>query len=248
MQDFIHIIHSDFSRNVGKDLAWFQYRLSILENYTLRSLKGQTNQNFYYVVYLRKCFPEELVPTLKKILTESGLKHALIYYDKEDDIKKQITEHFPTAKYIYATRIDSDDMFHKDAVAEIQSYKFEWRRALVYQHGYCYDCINKKMRNHVVPCPPFHTVMYPYETYLNLDEATKYRGTHSGHDTIVSGMNSIILSKGKYIVLFHDMNNRSRYQEYDRPELKSIEYSQHAIILQDFNINENIWKELNKKI
>lgn len=249
MQEFIHIIHSDFSRNVGKNLDWFKYRLKVLENYTLKSLIGQTNKNFYYVVYLRKCFPEVLVPELKRILVDSGLNHSIIYYDKENDIRNRITTDFPEAKYIYATRIDSDDMFQKDVVEEIQSYKFEWRRALIYQRGYCYDCINKKMRHHLVSCPPFHTVMYPYETYLDLETAAEYRTTSGGHDTIISGMNSIILSDNKYIVLFHDMNNRSRYQEYpNRPDLKRIEYEDHAKILQEFNTNEEVWNELKKTI
>ena len=85
MKNFIHIIHSDFSRSINKDFEWFEYRLKILENFTLKSLVGQTNKDFYYVMYLRECFPEKLVPELKRILIDSDLKHSIIYYDKETD-------------------------------------------------------------------------------------------------------------------------------------------------------------------
>jgi len=243
MRNFIHIVHSDYSRNVGKNFDWWVYRLKIMKNFTIESLKNQTVKNFYYVIYLRKCFPDVLVPELKKILEESGLKHLIIYYDKENDIRKQITDNLPKTDYIYATRIDSDDLFHKDAVKEIQSYGYEYRRALIYQSGYCYDCINHRMRHHLMSCPPFHTVMYPYETYLDLDTAAAYRTTSGGHDTIISGMNSIILSEDKYIVLFHDSNNRSRYTERTEHHFRTIPKEQHAKILKDFNININTYQE-----
>lgn len=248
MKNFIHIIHSDFSRNVNKNFDWWVYRLKILENFTLKSLQNQTNKDFYYVMYLRRCFPEKLVPELKRILKSSNLRHSIIYYDKENDLRNRINADFQKAKYIYATRIDSDDLFHKEAVEEIQSHEYSYRRALIYQKGYCYDCINKKMRHHVMPCPPFHTVMYPYDIYLDLDTAAKYRATTSGHDTIISGMNSVILSSDKYIVLFHGHNNRSRYTEPAKVGFETILYSEHENILKDFNINENTWEELKIKI
>lgn len=244
MKDFIHIIHSDFSRNIGKDLKWFEYRLKIFENFTLRSLVNQTNDDFYYVMYLRKCFPEKLVPQLKGVLMQSGLRYLIIYYDKENDLKKKITTSLPNAKYIYDTRIDFDDLFHKDAVKEIQSYKFKWRRALIYQKGFCYDCVNKRMRYHFIDCPPFHTIMYPYEIYLNINTASEYRGTINGHDTVKAGMNSVILSPNKYIVLFHGKNNRSRYTEKIEKHLRTIQQEDHENILKNFNITQETWEEL----
>lgn len=245
MKNFIHIIHSDFSRKVGgKNIDWFKYRLKILENFTLKSLVNQTIKNFYYVIYLRRCFPEALVLELQKILNNSGLRNAIIYYDKENDIKNKISSYFPKSKYIYATRIDSDDLFHKDVVREIQSYQFKRRQALIYQRGYCYDCINKKMRHHLMSCPPFHTIMYPYELYLDLNTAAEYRGSSGGHDTIISSMNYTVLEPYKYIVLFHGLNNRSRYVEKNEYDFRTIPREEHNKILKDFNISEQTWNEL----
>jgi len=243
MKEFIHIIHSDFTRNVGKTHDWWEYRLKILENYTIQSLRNQTNKNFHYVIYLKQCFPEDLVSDLENILERSDLKHSIIYYDKEGDLEKRIRTEIGEAKYIYETRIDSDDLYHKEVVEEIQKHEFSWRRALIYQSGYCYDCINKKMRHHFMSCPPFLTIMYPYEIYLNFDKAVEYRNSPGGHDTIIRNMNPVILSDDRYIVLFHDQNNRSRYTERTEHKFRTIPETEHENILKDFNINSNIYFE-----
>ncbi len=245
MKNFVHIIHSDFSRKVfGHDTDWFEHRLKILENFTLKSLENQTNKDFYYVMYLRKCFPESLLPKLDKILERSSLRSFIIHYDVDNDLREKITNNLPKVDYIYATRIDSDDLFHKDAVKEIQSYEFSPRRALIYQEGYCYDCVNKKMRHHLMPCPPFHTIMYPYDIYLDLESAAKYRSSTGGHDTVISAMNSIILSEGKYIVLFHGQNNRSRYTERAEHAFRTVPSEEHYNILKDFGIDENTYSKI----
>ena len=243
MKAFIHIIHSDFTRNVKKTHDWWVYRLKILENFIIQSLINQSNKEFCYVIYLKKCFPDDLVPVLRNILERSGLKYSIIYYDKEGDIENRIKNDFGEAKYIYSTRIDTDDLFHKDVVKEIQEYDFSWRRALIYQSGYCYDCVNKRMRHHYMICPPFHTIMYPYEIYIDIKKEEEYRNSKGGHDRIIHDMNSVILSDNKYIVLFHNQNNRSRYTEKNELKFINIPENEHENILKDFNINSNTYFE-----
>lgn len=245
MKEFIHIIHSDLTRNVKKTHDWWVYRLKILENFTIQSLINQSNKNFYYVIYLKvkESLPQDLVLELKNILERSGLKYSIIYFDIEKDIETKIRSDFGEAKYIYATRIDSDDLFHKDVVEEIQKYEFSWRRALIYQSGYCYDCVNKKMRHHFMNCPPFLTIMYPYEIYVDVDKAIEYRNSPGGHDTIIRNMNPVILSNNKFVVLFHGQNDRSRYTEKNEPGFLTIPENEHESILKDFNITPNTYFE-----
>jgi len=242
MKNFTHIIHSDYSRNVGKNFDWWVRRLKILETFTIQSLKNQTNKNFYFVMFLRRCFPENLLPELKRILKDSKLKTEIIYYDKPNDIKEKITSLFPKTDFIYDTRIDSDDLFHKDAVKEIQSHTPELRKALIYQAGYCYNAIENKMRNHLMKCPPFHTIMYPYESFLTLEKMNEYKNTTRGHDQVISVFNSVILSSGKFIVLLHGNNNRTRYSEPERKGCEIIETNKINNILKDFGINSKTFK------
>jgi len=241
MRDFIHIIHSYFTRNVKKTHGWWEYRLKILENFTIQSLINQTNQNFYYVVYLKNCFPKDLIPELKNILERSGLKYSIINYDNKGELENKIRTEIGEAKYVYATRIDSDDLFYKDVVEEIQKYDFSWRRALIYQSGYCYDCVNKKMRHHFMHCPPFSTIMYPYELYIDFDKSIEYKNSPGGHDAIIRKMDPVILSPNKYIILFHKQNNRSRYIEKNEPQFRSIPKDMHEEILKNFNVTINTY-------
>jgi hypothetical protein len=243
MLNFTHIVHTDYSRNVGKNFDWWVYRLKILENFTIQSLKNQVNKNFYFAVFLRKCFPAVLIPELERILRDSGLKTLIMFYDRPTDIHEKITSAFPRTDFIYDTRIDSDDLFHKDAIQEIQSYEPKLRRALIYQSGYCYNALENKMRKHLMVCPPFHTVMYPYESFLSVEKMSEYKNTTKGHDQVVSALDSIILSSGKYIVLFHDNNNRSRYTEPERVGFERIETEKINEILKGFGINSNTFKD-----
>jgi hypothetical protein len=243
MKEFIHIIHTDFTRNVNKTHDWWEYRLKILENFTIQSLLNQTNKDFYFVMYLKKCFPDDLVPKLKEILEKTGLRYSIIYYDKEGDLENRIKTDFGEAKYIYATVIGSEDLLHKDVVEEIQKYEFSWRRALIYQSGYCYDCVNNKMRHHFMNCPPFLTIMYPYETYIDFDKSIEYKNSPGGHDTIIRNMNPVILSDDKYIVLIHGQNNRSGYIDKDEYIFRKIQETEFESILKNFNITPNTYLE-----
>jgi hypothetical protein len=250
MKEFIHIIHSDFTRNVRhKPPEWWPYRLKILENFTLASLKNQTEKDFYYVMYLRRgtsstgmIFPDECLPLLKNILDRSGLRYSIIYEDAEEEIGVKIMKDFPEAKYVYATRIDSDDMFHRDAVKEIQSHEFGWRRALVYQKGYYYDCVNKQMRDIWSVCPPFFTVIFPYAAYLTTETIEKYKDAPEGHDQIIHKMNSITLSENKFMVLIHGKNNRSTFSDPGE-NVSFVPIEQHKEILENFGITENTYFE-----
>lgn len=242
MKEFIHIIHSDFTRDVKKPLDWWPYRLKILENFTLQSLKNQTEKDFYYVMFLRKCFPVIFLPDLKAVLDRSGLRYSIIYEDTENEIRNRITTDFPETKYIYATRIDSDDMFHKDVVAEIQTHEFRMRGALIYQKGFYYDCVNKQMRHIWSVCPPFHTIMYPYEIYLDINTIEKYKDTPHGHDEVYRQMSSIVLSENKYMILIHDKNNRSTFSDPGE-NVSFVPFEQYKEILENFGITENTYFE-----
>ena len=48
------------------------------------------------------------------------------------------------------------------------------------------------------------------------------------------------------MILLHGQNDGSRYTEVDKPDFRTIHYEEQAAILQDFNITEKTWKNLNK--
>lgn len=48
-------------------------------------------------------------------------------------------------KTVYITRIDSDDMFHKDVIREIQQQPFRERGILIYSKGYLFTYRNQSI-------------------------------------------------------------------------------------------------------
>ena len=242
----IHIIANEFSRGIGQTLEWWKYRLSIYENYTLKSIVNQTNKNFYLIMTVDNRFP--LYNELKTILDKSGLHYLLVNNSVDNDLIEKI-KMLPDFEYAYITRIDSDDLFRKDVVDEIQKYEYSWRRALVFQKGYCYNCVDKKLQHYKVMSPPNSTIMYPKEIFLDVEKSREYMNIH-GHDQVFSQMNSLILTENKYMVLVHNHNRRTIYVDDERVEELQrfpIPENEHENILKDFNINSNThkktWKE-----
>lgn len=242
----LHIVGNEFSRGIGHSLEWWKYRLSIYENYTLRSLMNQTNKNFYILMTLDNKFP--LREELTVILEKSGLKY--IIFDKSSDhFEEVIQREAPPFDYVFATRLDSDDLFRNDAIDEIQQYDFIHQGALVHQKGYCYNCVDKKLQHYFVQSPPTSTIMYTKEIFLSDDRRREYTNSR-GHDQVFSQMNSIVLTENMYMILIHEHNRRSVYLEGEQAkqlDRHTIVDSEHDSILKDFNISsltyEKTWKE-----
>jgi hypothetical protein len=243
LTNFVHVIYSQFTRPTRRDMQWWKHRLQIFENFTIQSLKNQTNQNFYFVLYVCKKLPDILLPEFEKVLKNSKLKSKIVYIEDENKVKKELNDFLPISSFVYATRIDSDDLLHKDATSEIQQHCFAWRRALVFQAGYYYDCVDNRMRHHLKNSPPFHTIMYPYDIYLDLTASKEYRQT-SGHDTVQGRMNSVILSENKYMLLLHGRNNSGRYSEPDKKGFEPIEKEKYDDILKDFGVSSKTYQTI----
>lgn len=93
---------------------------------------------------------ETLLPRLTEALQE--LKEAI-----GDDYE-----------WVYMTRIDSDDMFHREAVNLIQSREPRERKALVFDNGYIYNVQTGQIAEWNPPTnPPFHTIIFPGRVFFN---------------------------------------------------------------------------------
>lgn len=241
----MHIIHSGFVRRIfSAGSGWWEYRFKIFEHYTLKSLLNQNNQNFYYLMNISKAFPMQFYDELNGILERSGLTYIIANRSNMGELKEKVTATFPKSKYIYATRVDTDDLLHKSAVDEIQSYPFDWRRALVYQKGYLYDCVENNLRHYFAKSPPFTTTMFPRDIFLDRGKLVKYLAFKGSHDRVFDAMESLVLSENKYIVLYHkrNKNERSRDTHVLRKDLL-IDKSLHSSIIENFGISEDTYEK-----
>lgn len=111
---FKHYIITRFNFGIydRKDAGeWMEYRIGLFEQYTLPSIKAQTNKNFTWVL----CFDER---TPGKIICKYDyLDNVEIFYGRGKDwIKQKPAE----TDWIITSRIDNDDFYHKDFVQNIQ--------------------------------------------------------------------------------------------------------------------------------
>lgn len=275
-----HIIAIPFTGvGVGggfKSQRWFEHRVDIFKNYTLKSLANQTNKDFMLWLWFR---PEEtnnpLMPEIIRMLDDSGLNYCisfdgLLYHDdkfthqnlktklrnfakmvwdgySEKDLKplsqlwkytweeknKTLPDRLAHAleilrrgirddyDWIYLTRIDSDDMFHKEAVNLIQSRKPGYRKALVMDKGYMYNTVTTQLAEWLPPTnPPFHTIIFPANLFFDPREHLSYYGTFKSHEDIPHVFQAETLDLYKYCVTAHGKDHIST--AWDVPLAKRV--------------------------
>lgn len=95
---------------------WIDSRLSVFMQYTLKSLKAQTNQDFLTLI--------SYDPSTKELIDQ-----ALGQYDRlPDNVKfvadmdEHICEGLEDYDYLYLARIDSDDMYRKSFIQQLHDY------------------------------------------------------------------------------------------------------------------------------
>ena len=109
---------------------------------------------------------------------------------------------------MYVTRIDSDDMFHKEAIEEIQAETREPGTALVYTKGYVYNAETREYAEwNPKTNPPFHTIIFNerdfFDPWLYLKTMKGYRS----HEDVPKAFKVKVLSDGKYCVVVHGKGN-----------------------------------------
>jgi len=242
----LHIIGNEFTRNIQHPDSWWDYRLNIYEQFCLNSIKNQSNKNFVILMSI-DWVSEHIQNRIKIILDKSNLKYILRNV-KETSISESLKDYSKEYDTIYYTRIDSDDLFHKDVIDIIQKSNYTDRRALIFQKGYCYDCKENRLRHYFMPSPPFSTIIYPMKIFLDEQKQQIYKNFKS-HDTLIYAMAYKILPENKFIVNVHDTNRITKYtNNIEMPakyiEKQEIDADMIDFILKDFNINSNTYKKI----
>ncbi|MFS0907610.1 glycosyltransferase [Priestia aryabhattai] len=183
---------------------WIDKRISIFMNYTLKSLKNQTNQDFIaYVVYHIKS---------KNLIEQALAKHpplpSNIHFIPDGNYEVKVKEIIKNYKYFYELHLYSDDMYHKTFVEKLQNYKHKSQTAvLICQNGYIYDSINNRLAKYFNFSSSFNCFVYSVEDYLK------------GHRHKVVGWVTAIrlphekLEKPNYINHCHDTNSAFYFEE-----------------------------------
>lgn len=197
-----HIIYIPFT-GVGTNKIltdeWLKDRIEIFKNYTLKSLLNQTNPEFMvWLSFRQEEKDSQLVADLEVYLTQQRVRYictfnGLIYFDdKNVEANKSLKYRLSLSlaelpqyesEKIYLTRIDSDDMFHKEVVQLIQHFKPA--KALTLSLGLVYNKdTNEVAEWNPLTNPPFYTIIFPREVFFNAQKHIDWYEGFKSHEDI----------------------------------------------------------------
>lgn len=250
-----HLVYTPFT-GLGKpgfkSDEWYKKRIEIFKENTLKSLQNQTDQFFVHWISFR---PEEQKNNLTKQLFSylCGVKWRTIFtfgglcwWDDKyrfDKLYKRLKDTLPSlveivgdARYVYETVLASDDMYHKDVIESIERQPFAYKRALVHWTGHIRDIKNNRIaewnpeQGHL---PPFYTIMYPADVFLNPRKHFDYLNGFKSHEDIERIFDCVRMPDWRYCVNIHG-NNLSTFWDWEKDGEKHI----HPYIGRELNEKE----------
>jgi len=176
---------------------WVDFRLDWFHRYTLRSLLNQTFRDFRIFV---QC-GERHRPRLEAYPWSGDV--TVCFNRGRDEYARIDTD------YLSVTRIDSDDLFHRDNMAEVRDNLIEaaGQRWLCWKTRMVWDVVNGYLTSdHKRPSSPFFTHIFPRKMYKdwNLFQARHFLA-HG-----VSGAGDLWakpLSRKRVVVVKHGWNH-----------------------------------------
>ena len=122
--------------------------------------------------------------------------------------KIQSIQPFRDTSYIFLSRIDSDDMFHKDYAKKVQEF-YPFEGAIVCKNGYIYNAQTKELAEwNPETNPPFHTIIMRSSTFFNPIAHIQFYNGYKSHEDIpkvakvlkvLEGNNYCVTVHGKHI-------------------------------------------------
>lgn len=210
--------------------AWYEKRASLIERFTIPSLKNQTDQDFLWWLTFR---PEELMnPVTKRIaqaLTKSGVPNLMSFNGTmftEDravwhnvDLPERLSVCLPEVKkmvgdatHIYETNLDSDDMLHKDFVKLVKSKKYRRQGALFMRRGFAYNTQGRIADWFNPIAQQNYTIMFPEKTYFDPEKRLKYLKGFKTHEEVPKLFRAEELPAGMFCTVIHGDNITTIWQ------------------------------------
>lgn len=227
-----HFLYCPFTglglRNGYRGDQWLKNRIKVFNSFTLPSILNQTNRNFVLWVSWR---PQERsnpivqdfyqglqgIRDLVTVFTYGGL---CFWDDKygddiasgllKDHLRATLPELEPycsDAEYVYMTIQPSDDMYLSDSVDQIQKSLYRWKGAVGWEKGYIMSTATKEIAEYNPnTLPPFATIMFPKDQFLNPAYHYAYTGPYKSHEYVKGTMTFTPLSGRGFVVGTHGEN------------------------------------------
>jgi hypothetical protein len=131
---------------------WLEHRFMLFERYCLPSILGQTNQDFIWFIRYDPDAAGDCGGRLARYAAYRNLRPiAKIWYATA--IQREIS---PDTECVVTTRIDTDDAFHREVMADIQrNVRPGMTEFINFQNGYVYEHASGLVRPRDYPDSPF---------------------------------------------------------------------------------------------
>lgn len=119
---------------------WLNNRFYLFENYCLPSVKNQTNQNFVWCVFFDVETPQKYRERIEMIFENSSNFYPVFIEDIDSlnhSFKSFINNSLAEGEDVITTRLDNDDLIHKDFIKTIQIlYEQKGKGVIDFKNGY----------------------------------------------------------------------------------------------------------------
>ncbi len=213
---------------IGSD-AWLNHRFDLFEKFCLPSVKNQSNQNFTWIVLFDTGTPdgykkrvEELAASYKNFqaLYTNGFPQLL------PSLQKYISAHIGNNDFIITTRLDNDDLIHKDFVQTIQALAQPIDRLIIdLRSGYQTSIKGGFYESRLYkedPFNPFISVVEPSSNF-NTVMSSRHAEWAKAKDIIVNK------TKPLWIELVHD-ENKSNVEKKHMRLIRDVAYDEFGLL------------------
>lgn len=233
--------------------TWLKNRIEVFKKFVIPALMNQTKQEF--IVWM--CFrPEEktdpIVQELQKSLESlRGMRFVFtwggipFYDDKYPDkiAKERLMESLelslPSLKeyvsdntdYVLMTIQPSDDCYLSHAIEEIQNVEYKEKQAVGYTQGYVCNYGTMAIAEwNPTTLPPFSTILFPPEVFLDPQKHFEHTGAYESHEYITKNLEFKPLQGRGFLVGTHGENISTGFTHAFRGSLLSEQEKEKVLI------------------
>ncbi|MFA7215104.1 MAG: glycosyltransferase [Bacillota bacterium] len=207
------------------DKDWIENRMKIFMDYTLNSLKGQSNQSFIALVR----YDRSTVKLIKQALSKYPSLPSNIKFIEANVYNKELIELIKSTRgydHLYIVRLDSDDLYNKSFIQKLHDYNHKTeKQVLISRNGYIYDSVNHRIAKYYHKSPPYHALVYRVKDFIG----GKRHRLPKGHWSALE-LNYELLGGTNFISHVHSNNTLFSFKKNytvgpiitDRGEIRSI--------------------------
>lgn len=186
----------NFSYQREIDPGWLAARISIMQQFTAKSLAAQSNQNFEWHILTR---PE----TMQTVMSQfKPIDHSFIL--TVDESEQRIDIAAGESEKLYLIRLNSDDCYHQRFIDLVEKHPIRSdTEALMFQCGYMWHQKEDRIIERDYPSPPFYILVY---NSIEFKHGKRY--DIAGHNHVRKVLRTECFKERMWLWLVNEWNNK----------------------------------------